>query len=182
MAAQEPAAAAGGAQAGGADEGAGTAVYDPLSPEVYTYRLSAGGQTRFRPISSISDDSADPERSNRDAALAARASRSFVDAHPPGDGDVGLWIASCDYDSMSGGAHGRAKVSQLLVCTRGGTWQPASSMYEFVQQIVMELVAHWVDKEAEAKAAYHELSDVESDDEYDESFGWEAMRAPSASL
>eukprot|EP01045_Picozoa_sp_COSAG04_P018269 COSAG04_NODE_1678_length_5966_cov_3.433612_6_plen_146_part_00 len=117
--------------------------------------------------------------SNRDAALAARASRSLVDASPPGDDDAGLWIASCDSESMSGEARSPAEVSQLLVCTRSGTWQPASSLYEYVQQIIMELVVYWVEKEAEAKAAYHELPDVESDDEYDESFGWEAVRAPS---
>ena len=158
--------------AAAATEGTATAPvhHSPLSPVDY-YFDRARGAVHHGPPRLLKVPKA--------AAVAARASRSFVSARASADDDVGLWIAECEGSDMDG--TGNAKVSKLLVCTRSGTWQPASSLYEFVQQIVMELIVQWVKQVGEAKADFYAQSDVDSDDEYDESWGYEGVRGLSPS-
>jgi uncharacterized protein (DUF2461 family) len=67
---------------------------------------------------------------------------------------VGLWIAQNREESSSGdeGISARdLEVFELLVCTRTGTWQPASSLHEYMQQYVVEICATWVAKESAAR-------------------------------
>ena len=77
----------------------------------------------------------------------ARARRSLVaPVENPAKGDTLVVIERTDY-----GQGGRAKESRphkLLVLATNGQWQPAKSLFEYVQQEVIETCAGTIEEEA----------------------------------
>jgi len=88
------------------------------------------------------------------AALAARARRSFVaprDLGHAAEGDELVVKMQLDYHGVS-----RRGQKELLVLNKSGEWQPALSLFEYVQQSLVELCAGYIeisaDKATEASA------------------------------
>ena len=101
---------------------------------------------------------------DRPTAMAARARRSFVaprDLGHAAEGDELLVKMQRDY---YGDREGSTK--ELLVLNKSGEWQPALSLFEYVQQSLVELCAFYI--EASADKAIEASADNSSDDE-----GWE---------
>ena len=81
------------------------------------------------------------------AALAARARRSFVaprDLGHAAEGDELLVKMQLDYHGVS-----RRGQKELLVLNKSGEWQPALSLFEYVQQSLVELCAGYIEISAD---------------------------------
>ena len=81
------------------------------------------------------------------AALAARARRSFVaprDLGHAAEGDELVVKMQLDYHGVS-----RRGQKELLVLNKSGEWQPALSLFEYVQQSLVELCAGYIEATAD---------------------------------
>ena len=80
-------------------------------------------------------------------ALAARARRSFVaprDLGHAAEGDELLVKMQLDYHGVQ-----RRGQKELLVLNKSGEWQPALSLFEYVQQSLVELCAGYIEASAD---------------------------------
>ena len=97
-------------------------------------------------------------------ALAAVARRSFVAPRNVAEEDR-LLVGKADY-------RGRPIIRELLVVNQRGEWQPARSLFEYVQQAVVEICAGWLEAHEEMKNDTKWLGYVTY--EYDGSPPWHA--------
>ena len=82
-----------------------------------------------------------PRNRARARAIAARARRSFVAPRQVAEGDELVVRTRQDYDD----SRDEEYTKELLVLNTAGEWQPALSLFEYVQQSLVELCAGYIE-------------------------------------
>ena len=86
-----------------------------------------------------------PRNRARARAIAARARRSFVAPREVAEGDELVVRSRQDYDD----SQDEEVTKGLLVLNTAGEWQPALSLFEYVQQSLVELCAGYIEATAD---------------------------------
>ena len=81
-------------------------------------------------------------------AIAARARRSFVAPREAAEGDELVVRSRQNYDPDSSN-YNQDDEKELLVLNTAGEWQPALSLFEYVQQSLVELCAGYIEASAD---------------------------------
>ena len=100
-----------------------------------------------------------PRNRARARAIAARARRSFVAPRQVAEGDELVVRTRQDYDD----SRDEEYTKELLVLNTAGEWQPALSLFEYVQQSLVELCAGYI--EISADKAIEASADNSSDED-----------------
>ena len=91
-------------------------------------------------------------------AIAARARRSFVAPREVAEGDELVVRTRQDYDD----SRDEEYTKELLVLNTAGEWQPALSLFEYVQQSLVELCAGYIEASG----------DIAGDEDWEEYVDW----------
>ena len=83
-------------------------------------------------------------RRQRARAIAARARRSFVAPREVAEGDELVVRSRQNYDPNQSNFN-QDDEKELLVLNTAGEWQPALSLFEYVQQSLVELCAGYIE-------------------------------------
>ena len=89
-----------------------------------------------------------PRNRARARAIAARARRSFVAPREVAEGDELVVRSRQNYDPDSSN-YNQDDEKELLVLNTAGEWQPALSLFEYVQQSLVELCAGYIEASAD---------------------------------
>ena len=99
-----------------------------------------------------------PRNRARARAIAARARRSFVAPRQVAEGDELVVRTRQDYDD----SRDEEYTKELLVLNTAGEWQPALSLFEYVQQSLVELCAGYIEASG----------DIAGDEDWEEYVDW----------
>ena len=99
-----------------------------------------------------------PRNRARARAIAARARRSFVAPREVAEGDELVVRTRQDYDD----SRDEEYTKELLVLNTEGEWQPALSLFEYVQQSLVELCAGYIEASG----------DIAGDEDWEEYVDW----------
>ena len=97
-------------------------------------------------------------RNNARAIARARARRSFVAPREVAEGDELVVRTRQDYDD----SRDEVLTKELLVLNTAGEWQPALSLFEYVQQSLVELCAGYIEASG----------DIAGDEDWEEYVDW----------
>ena len=97
-------------------------------------------------------------RNNARAIARARARRSFVAPREVAEGDELVVRTRQDYDD----SRDEEYTKELLVLNTDGEWQPALSLFEYVQQSLVELCAGYIEASG----------DIAGDEDWEEYVDW----------